>query len=681
MGNEMWESFPLAPELYRLAKDLDPTRPVIDSDGLWPAGFLDGTKDRTTLDFYPVLFDEESLPPDKPGKHRFDGVPKKPVLSHETGNYATVPRLDLIDEFKDNFKPFWLVPFRDKLAKLGLQAEAVQWSRNSERLYLLAHKLNLEDLRKNPRLSGYMWWLLQDYWTGANGLFDTYFRSKSITPPEARRFNDAVVLLQDGLPLTCQANRSLKVRLLVSNYALEPIRNGRLRWKASLGNRVLAKHESRVEAGQGELAGVTMVEVNLPEVSQPQRLTLTAELTAAKAACRNDWTTWLYPDHIEAPRLPVSLFASHDLAPSLAAFGAQRLPDAVPPPSRAVYVVSQPTLNLLKAAEEGACLVCLSPQGVFPTVPNRFKPAWWLGSESDCNAGTVVYPHPVTRAIAPEGWCDAGWHRLLEGAQAYVLNEFPAQPGVLVRGLDVHSVCRSKALLFEASVGKGSVIVSGLKLARGAEDDSPEAQWLLARLLEHAGTLPQPKATLPAAFLRGQIEKAPAPEGPFVSGFARVLTSEAEHADYASYRDGEAPLFVCRQTAAGRTLEWETAAAPADPRESRVTFVFAGGLGWRSQPKTEGFALLVNGRELLRFDIARDYHVWSAKDGTGKLWFVPKKLLPEDALGLFYLSVPVQFLKPGEPCRLAVRSLGQGSRRWFGLNPFTDRGEGSSNRG
>ena len=71
-----------------------------------------------------MQFDENALPLDNPGKHRLSAAPKKPVMSHETGNYVTVPRLDLIEQFKDNFKPFWLEPFRAKLEKLGLLAEA-----------------------------------------------------------------------------------------------------------------------------------------------------------------------------------------------------------------------------------------------------------------------------------------------------------------------------------------------------------------------------------------------------------------------------------------------------------------------------------------------------------------------------------------------------------------------------
>jgi hypothetical protein len=682
MGNELYNSTPIGPELYRIAKALDPTRPVMDTDGL-PGSILSGGPDRATLDFYSVQFDENILPLDNPGKHRFGSAPKKPVLSHETGNYVTVPRPDLIEQFRDNFKPFWLEPYRVKLGKLGLASEAPQWSLNSEKLYYLSHKLNLEDLRKNPWLSGYEWWLLQDYWTGANGLYDAYFRPKSIRPDAVRQFNAPTVLLLDGLPPTVTAPQTLELKLLVSNYSPEAIHGGSITWTVEGGGRVLSRHrQGGVAVAQGALAEALTIPVDMGPVLRPERMVVKAELKAGSVSARNEWSCWIYPEDggpVPDNKSKSPLLATQEVWPMVQAFGAQLMPGSGPLPSRAVLVVTQPSLRTLGAVEAGASMVCLSPIGVFPSTPNRFKPAWWLGNANDCNAGTVVYLHPVTREIAPDGWCDAGWYRMLEGAQAYVLDAVPfvvsgsspkarrPQP-VLVRALDVHTVCRDKALLFEARVGRGCLIVSGLRFE--PQPGAPERRWLLRRLVEYAATFPQPKAVLPASYLRDQVKELALPEGPFVSGFARLLTQGGEQADYPSYREAEARLHVCRQVEAGRLLEWETAVVPADGQGDEVTFVFAGGLGWVSQRKGGGFTLLLNGQQVLKFDVAPQGGAWSGDNGKVKLRFVVRKSLPEDGLGLFYVTVPADGIKRGEPCRLAVRSDAEGSRRWFGLNPY-----------
>ncbi|MEX0642026.1 MAG: hypothetical protein WD468_04960, partial [Pirellulales bacterium] len=43
-----------------------------------------------------------------------------------------------------------------------------------------------------------------------------------------------------------------------------------------------------------------------------------------------------------------------------------------------------------------------------------------------------------------------------------------------------------------------------------------------------------------------------------------------------------------------------------------------------------------------------------------------------DSAGFFYLAVPSKRVTSGKPLRLAARSNGKGSLRWFALPPVTD---------
>ena len=47
-----------------------------------------------------------------------------------------------------------------------------------------------------------------------------------------------------------------------------------------------------------------------------------------------------------------------------------------------------------------------------------------------------------------------------------------------------------------------------------------------------------------------------------------------------------------------------------------------------------------------------------------------RRVIGPDYIGLFFLTMPRDLLKPGEPCRLGVGSLGSGSHGWFGLTPY-----------
>ncbi|MFH1743684.1 MAG: sugar-binding domain-containing protein [bacterium] len=681
MSNEMWDSFPIAPDLYRIAKELDPTRPVIDSDGLLDGlhrqtGFLNGTHDRDTLDYYTIQFDVHALPLDNLAKHRFTGVPKKPVVSHETGNYLTFPRLDQIESFQHNIKPFWLIPTKQKLDALGLLHESNLWAENSENLYYLCHKLNIEDLRKNPNISGYNWWLFQDYWTGSNGLFDTYFHPKSITPEAVRKFIGEIVLLQDGLQLTYPSQESLDMRLLVSNYSTESLEKASVHWKAMLGTRLLEKGDLRIDVSQGEIDHAANVRCTLPDVDSPQKVMIHAELSTGNRTVRNDWYTWVYPKEIQAPELEIPVYASDEILPFLSRFRAKSITEADSSVSSAIYVVRDLDRRILDSLENGACVICLCACNTFEAHAAKFKTGWWLGNKCDSNAGTVVYDHPITQATAPDGWCDLGWYRLLEGALDYILDDLPSTPDVLVRALDIPSLCRNKALLFQAKVGKGCLIASGFNFRFSLDFEAkaifPESDWLLTQLVNYAGSLPQPKAELPVSYLRDRVpEKTLRLERPYLSGFSQLIEHKGEiKKTYPTYKETKAPMYICRQMEPGHYIQWDTAPVPEKLVGGNVTFVFAGGFSRVPEPKKEGFVLQLNDLQSVDFDATREYRVWQSENEKLTLFFIPRKLMESDALGYYCVNVSPDLLTAGQPCRLTVRSKSEGTARWFGLNLF-----------
>lgn len=666
MCNEIYDDWGWASELrqemYRIAKTLDPQRLVIDSDGPGVG------HDKKTLDFYVQQFDVANTPLEHPDKFAFDR-PIKPVLSHETGNYVTFPRLDQIELFRHAVKPYWLTSAKAKLEGQGLLDEWPTWSLNSERLYYLCHKLNLEELRKNPYMSGYHWWLFQNYWERSNGLVDTYFRQKSNTPEMVRKINGPVVLLQDGLDLTYRGGRPLDLDLLISNYAETDLSDGQLRWWIKQGQRTLASDVARVDrVPQGMVVKLTHVRCKLPDPEKPTRLGIEVELRAGGQRFVNDWATWLYPSEIAKPRLAVPFLVSEELLGRFAGYGAKPLRSKDAIPAKAVCVVNQPYRSLLDAMVAGTCAIVMSPELALPTAPTRFKTAWWAGNTRDSNAGTVVYDNPITRDMAPDGWCDAGWFRLLNESRGYLLDAFSAQPEVLVRGIEVHYTCRNKAMLFQARVGKGCLIASGFNLTASA----PEVEWLMSRMVAHAATFPTPSAELPAEYLRKLLPEMPVlPDGPYVQGFLR-MTDEGEKATWMTYREDQASVYICRQTEIGHKVEWETAPVGKTIADDKITFLFAGAVGYLSQPKTDGFVFLVNGKEAFAFDVVSKSQVWASEDKNVRVVFFVKRTVGPDAFGLFYVTVDRSLLTPGKPCRFGVRSKGRNSRRWFAVNTYTD---------
>jgi Beta-galactosidase/beta-glucuronidase len=688
MGNELWEGPDIAPELYAIAKKLDPSRHVIDSDGIFASGFVDGSKDRPTMDYYTAMFDILTMPLDNPEKFK-TGVPLKPIVTHEEGNFVHFPRLDSIELYeKTPFKPFWLTIARDKIAAQGLLAETPNWSLQSEKLYYLCHKYNLEALRKNPRISGYHWWLLQPWYPGSNGLLDVHRRPISITPEQVRQINAPVVLLQDGLGLNYRGDDRTQLQISVSNYSPEPFAPAQLSWRLTRASQTLREGSFSTPAvDQGAVAPLGTVDFVLPNPSAPEKLTVTVALKIGDRTYTNQWDTWVYPKNPATLAQKHPLYVSNDLLVALAAFNPKPIPATGQLPSPAVYVARQPTARLLEVAERGSSVVLLSPAGVFPTDVTTFKSAWWLGVfPGDNNAGTVVYDSPITKATAPDGWCDDGWFHLLQGSQTVILDDLPAQPDVLIRALNTHSaptpftrgldfdyVWRNKSLLFETRVGQGSWIVSGLNFDSALRHGGPEGPWLLTQLLARAQSLPKPKNAIPLETLRAFVENSPfAQSSAVVEGFSRLVKHFGEKATGVTYRENKGEYLRIRQEEALHELTWETAPVPA---AERTTFVFAGGFSFTDPiPNDLGFGLSVNGVKVINFDTTREPREWKSADGRYTLRYVPALNHPSwsETMGLLYLSVPADNLAAGQPARIRIHSIGHDNGHWFALNPYRD---------
>lgn len=670
MGNELgqYDALEKPTALFEsIARKYDPTRFFIDSDGVNPNVLFDAKKDRATLDFYTIQYDEPGADPVN-DTAKFDSPePLKPTISHEAGNYVTFSRPDLIDQFQHNMKPFWLTDGKARLDELGFSREADQWAEKSEQLYALLHKCNIEAIRKNPFLSGYHWWLFQDYWTSSNGLVDHYFRPKSVAADFVTRFNNDVVLLQDGLQRTYRGKERLALKLLVSNFSPEPLQ-GNLQWEVKIGADTVAQEQRALTspAPQGELIDCAALDLELPDVTDPVQMRITLVLNGAAGPFTNEWTSWLYPATIRPTEPSAPLFAEDTYLGQFPGWNLQPVPPSGDLESRAVYLSSWPCdPRITDALKRGAAVLLIDgAEQLMQSRPITFKTSWWRADETNMNhTGTFVYDHPVTRVIAPDGWCDDGWFHLIEGATRFNVETASARPEVVIRALPGAMAIRDYALLFEVALGKGTLLVSGLNHQRAK--GRPENEWILARLIDRAAEFAPPKATWPASSL--DIVSV-APEGT-LPGYRRIVDNQGEDTTWYSFRDDGTRVLVCRQNRPGNKVAWETAPLPTGLASDLVTFVFAGSLGFGSEPKTEGFALDINGREALRFDLPEPT-TWQSEDGRVTLRFESRRTVTVDHFGLFHLTLSSAMLTPGAPCTLAVRSLGSGSQRWFGLNPY-----------
>lgn len=157
-------------------------------------------------------------------------------------------------------------------------------------------------------------------------------------------------------------------------------------------------------------------------------------------------------------------------------------------------------------------------------------------------------------------------------------------------------------------------------------------------------------------------------------GFAKVLRNDGGEDRWFDFSGGKRLRPYLRQTGKDATLAWETAPLRGKESAENVTFVFLGGTGWKSQPETAGFVLLLDGNEEVAFDVTRQPRLWRNTRGDITLAYVQTWTSEEDSAGVFHVTLPAARATDGQPVRLGVRSRGTGSQRWFSLDPVADDG-------
>ena len=105
------------------------------------------------------------------------------------------------------------------------------------------------------------------------------------------------------------------------------------------------------------------------------------------------------------------------------------------------------------------------------TLQQHYHPSWWYGNPTSSSMGTVVYEgfDAIAPGMAPEGWCDAGWVKLIDESRAMMLDDFGGSSSVdvLIRAIDLlgtgqsaatpqdspfRALARDKILLWQAGI-------------------------------------------------------------------------------------------------------------------------------------------------------------------------------------------------------------------------------------
>ena len=399
-----------------------------------------------------TMFDYRDIIADK-----FDD---KPVVSHEIGEWCVYPNFKEIKKYTGVLKAKNFEIFQETLNENHMGNLAEDFLMASGKLQALCYKAEIEAALRTPGFAGFQLLDLHDFpgqGTALIGVLDAFWEEKGyISPEEYSRFCNKTVPLARFYKRVFLNNEKITAGIEVAHFGENPLRNITATWKITdeNGNSVFEGIFNKMDIPIGNNIKLGEIKIYGDKIVTPQKLVLTVDV----AGYSNSWDFWVYPAKQKSLD-EQNILVTSDLDSKAAAFL-----------EKGGNVLLSLKKGSLKAEKGGSIKVGFS---------SIFWNTAWNEKQAPHTLGILCDPeNPALNEFPTEYHSNWQWWDAMSHSQAIVLDDFNPELKPIVRVIDDWFENRRLALIFEAEVGNGKVIVSGIDLVNDMEN-RPEARQLL----------------------------------------------------------------------------------------------------------------------------------------------------------------------------------------------------------
>jgi len=389
-----------------------------------------------------------------------------PWVSHEIGQWCAYPDFSEIPEYTGNLKATNFEIFKETLEENHMGSQAGNFLMASGKLQVLCYKAEIEAALRTRELAGFQLLELHDFpgqGTALVGVLNAFFQSKGyVTAAEFRNFCNRTVLLARIEKMEYLSKEKFVAGLEISHFGELPLEQPVISWEVSdqEGNVVQEGkfHPPRIEVGNGISLGQIMF--TMPDLTRAEKLTLTARIEGMD--CTNQWEFWVYPAKVTPDQGQV--YITHELdRQSLDLLGK----------GKPVLLLTYGSVRKDKGAD-----VAIGFSSIF------WNTAWTNGQAPHtlgifCNPDHHVFDEFPTEYHSNWQWWDPVTH-----SQVMILDGFDADLIPLIQPIDTWFENRRLALLFEAKVVNGDLMVCSIDLDSDLAD-RPVARQLKNSILKY----------------------------------------------------------------------------------------------------------------------------------------------------------------------------------------------------
>ncbi len=412
-----------------------------------------------------------------------------PYVSHEVGQWCVYPNFKEIKKYTGILKAKNFEIFQETLEDnhMGHLADSLLLA--SGKLQALCYKADIEAALRTKDMAGFQLLDLHDFpgqGTALVGVLDAFWDEKGyISPKEYSRFCNETVPLARFKKRIFLNNEPLEATIEVAHFGAKTLVGPSVSWRLADGDKGIAQGQfSKKEIAIDNTINLGEISVGLSEIEKPRKLTLTVSVNEFA----NSWDLWVYP------KKKGKIANENEI--------------------KVVNRLDKTTLNYLENG--GKVLLNISKGDVKPEKGGNigvgfssiFWNTAWTRGQKPHTLGILCNPeHPALAEFPTEYHSNWQWWDAMSNSNAIVLDEFSPDINPIVRIIDDWFENRRTALIFEAKVGKGKLLVSGVDLHTDL-NKRLEAQQLLYSLKKYmAGNQFNPKTALELEDIKGLFLK------------------------------------------------------------------------------------------------------------------------------------------------------------------------------
>lgn len=389
---------------------------------------------------------------------------KVPFVAHEIGQYCVFPNFEEIQKYKGVYRAKNFEMFRQDLADHHMGDQAKDFLNASGKLQLLCYKHEIEKMLRTPGYAGFQALGLQDFpgqGTALVGVLDAFFQEKGYaTAQDYSRFSNETVPLAKIRKFVYTNNEIFKAEIVLFHSGEKPLQNAVISWTIKNENgAILAEGNfdpKTFENGNGLFVG--NLDFALSKIAAASKLNL--EVKVNNTIFANDWNFWVYPE--KNPEIASSVYYTTVLD------------------DKAKAVLNKGGKVFLNAAGK----VVKGKEVEMHFLPVFWNTSWFKMRPPHVTGMLIQYKSPAFADFPSSFHSDLQWWDIQNRAQVMNLEDFPADFRPLIQPIDTWFMNRRLALVFEAQVGKGKLIVSSANLGQDVQN-KPSSKQLFYSILKY----------------------------------------------------------------------------------------------------------------------------------------------------------------------------------------------------